>query len=45
MDEAEWEQAKHYLSADSRAVEVRGAAHDLHRSMFEAFMQVVKQFS
>ena len=44
MDEAEWEQAKHYLTADSRAVEVRGATHNVHRSMFEAFMQVVNDF-
>ena len=44
MDDAEWEQAKHYLTADSRAVEVRGATHNVHRSMFEAFMQVVNDF-
>ena len=44
MDEADWEQAKQYLTAESRAVEVRGATHNVHRSMFEAFMQVVNDF-
>jgi N-formylmaleamate deformylase len=44
MNEADWALAQQYLTASSRAVEVRGATHNVHRSKFEAFMQVVNEF-
>jgi len=30
LDEAAWEQAKQYLPADSRAVQINGATHNVH---------------
>lgn len=44
LDDAAWEQAKQYLPAHSRAVQINGATHNIHRSRFEAFMQVVNEF-
>jgi len=44
LDAAAWEQAKQYLHAPSRAVQVNGATHNIHRGMFDAFMQVVNDF-
>ncbi len=44
LDEAAWEQAKRLLPAGSRAVQIDGATHNIHRSTFDAFMQVVNAF-
>ena len=44
LDEAAWEQAKHYLPANSRAVQINGATHNVHRSKFDEFMQAVNDF-
>lgn len=44
LDEAAWERAKQYLPAHSRAVQIDGATHNIHRSKFDAFMQVVNDF-
>ncbi len=44
LDEAAWQQAKQYLPAHSRAVQVNGATHNIHRSTFNAFIQVVNDF-
>jgi pimeloyl-ACP methyl ester carboxylesterase len=44
LDEAAWKQAKQYLSANSRAVQINGATHNVHRSKFDEFMQAVNDF-
>jgi len=44
LNDVAWERAKRYLPAHSRAVEIAGAAHNIHRSKFPAFMQVVNAF-
>lgn len=44
LDDAAWEQAKQYLPTHSRAVEITGATHNIHRSSFTAFMQTVNDF-
>ena len=44
LDEAAWEQAKQYLPANSRAVQINGATHNVHRSKFDEFMQAVNDF-
>ncbi len=44
LNEAAWEQARQYLPPYSRAVEIKGATHNIHRSSFEAFMQAVNNF-
>jgi N-formylmaleamate deformylase len=44
LDETAWEQAKHYLSPQSSAVQIDGATHNIHRCKFDAFMQVVNDF-
>ncbi len=44
MDDAAWARARQYLPAHSRAVEIAGATHNIHRSSFAAFMQVVDDF-
>ena len=41
---AYWDEARHYLPSHSRAVQIDGATHNIHRSKFEAFMQVVNDF-
>jgi pimeloyl-ACP methyl ester carboxylesterase len=44
LDDAAWEQAKQNLPAHSRAVQIDGATHNVHRSQFDAFMQAVNDF-
>ncbi|HEX6481420.1 MAG TPA: alpha/beta hydrolase [Ktedonobacteraceae bacterium] len=44
LDNTAWKQAKQYLPAHSRAVQIDGATHNVHRSQFDAFMQVVNDF-
>ena len=44
MDEAAWEQAKRYLPVNSRAVQINGSSHNIHRSKFEDFMQALNNF-
>jgi N-formylmaleamate deformylase len=44
LDEGAWERAKGYLSQASRAVQVEGASHNIHRSKFDAFMRAVNEF-
>ena len=44
LDEGAWERAKGYLSPTSRAAQVEGASHNIHRSKFDAFMRVVNEF-
>lgn len=44
LNEADWAQSQQYLSAHSRAVQVNGATHNIHRSSFAAFMQAVNDF-
>ena len=44
IDETNWEAAKPSLPAKSRAVQIDGATHNIHRSKFDAFMQVVNDF-
>lgn len=44
LDDAAWEQAKQHLPAESQAVQLDGASHNIHRSKFDAFMQAVNDF-
>lgn len=44
LDETAWERAKWYLSEQSRAVQIDGAAHNIHRSKFDEFMKAVDEF-
>ena len=44
LNDADWERAKRYLPAHSRAVQITGATHNIHRSTFPAFMQTVNDF-
>jgi pimeloyl-ACP methyl ester carboxylesterase len=44
LGDAAWERAKQYLPAHSRAIQIDGATHNIHRSKFEAFMQAVNAF-
>ncbi len=44
LDATDWERAQQWLPAHSRAVEVPGATHNIHRSRFTAFLQVVNAF-
>jgi N-formylmaleamate deformylase len=44
LDDAAWEQAKQYLPEHSRAVQITGATHNVHRSKFNEFMQAVNNF-
>jgi pimeloyl-ACP methyl ester carboxylesterase len=44
LDEAAWEQAKRYLPTNSRAIQINGATHNVHRSTFDEFMQAVNDF-
>jgi pimeloyl-ACP methyl ester carboxylesterase len=44
LDDAAWKQAKQYLPTHGRAVQINGAAHNIHRSQFDAFMQVINDF-
>jgi pimeloyl-ACP methyl ester carboxylesterase len=44
LNEAAWERAKQLLPTQSRAVQIDGATHNVHRSKFAAFMQAVNDF-
>jgi len=44
LDEAAWERAKKYLPANSSAVQIDGASHNIHRSKFDDFMQALNNF-
>ncbi len=44
LNDADWQRAQHYLPAHSRAVEIADASHNIHRSKFAEFMQVVNDF-
>lgn len=44
LDDAAWEQAKLFLSARSRVMQIDGATHNIHRGSFGAFMQAVNDF-
>ncbi|MDQ2903270.1 MAG: alpha/beta hydrolase [Chloroflexota bacterium] len=44
LDDAAWERARGYLPTHSRAVEIKGATHNIHRSTFDAFMETVNDF-
>ncbi len=44
LDDAAWERAKQYLPAHSYGVQINGATHNIHRSTFDAFMDVVQGF-
>lgn len=44
LGDAAWEQAQLSLPVNSRAAQVDGATHNIHRSRFDAFMQVVNAF-
>lgn len=44
LDDATWEQAKHLLPPHSRAIQIPGATHNIHRGTFDAFMQAVNEF-
>lgn len=44
IGEGAWEQAKQYLPAHSRAIQINGSSHNIHRSTFDAFMQAVNDF-
>ena len=44
LNDAAWQQAKQYLPKNSRAVQIEGASHNIHRSKFDEFMQVVNEF-
>ncbi len=44
LNAANWERAREFLPAHSRAVEIPGATHNVHRSKFAEFMQVVDDF-
>lgn len=44
LNEAAWERARQLLPAQSSAVEIAGASHNVHRSKFTEFMQVVNDF-
>lgn len=44
LSEAAWNEAKGYLSGSSRAVEIAGSTHNVHRTRFEEFMRLVNDF-
>jgi len=44
LDDAAWERATQYLPAHSYGVQINGATHNIHRSSFDAFMNVVQSF-
>lgn len=44
LDATAWQKAQQLLPAGSRAIEIPGATHNVHRSQFEAFMQAVNDF-
>lgn len=44
LNAAAWDRARQLLPARSRALEIPGATHNIHRSKFSEFMQVVDDF-
>jgi N-formylmaleamate deformylase len=44
LDETAWQRAKQYLPAYSRAIQIDGATHNVHRSQFDHFMRAVNEF-
>jgi pimeloyl-ACP methyl ester carboxylesterase len=44
LNDAAWEKAKRYLTAQSCAVQIDGATHNIHRGSFAEFMQAVNAF-
>jgi N-formylmaleamate deformylase len=44
LEEAAWEDARRFLPAGSQSVQINGATHNIHRSTFDRFMQVVNDF-
>jgi N-formylmaleamate deformylase len=44
LDEAAWERARRYLPAHSRATQIDGATHNIHRGTFDVFMHTVNAF-
>lgn len=44
LNDAAWQQAKQYLPTRSRAAQIEGATHGIHRDTFDAFMRVVNDF-
>ena len=44
LDDTAWERAKQYLPTYSKAIEIPGASHNIHRSTFPAFMQAINEF-
>jgi pimeloyl-ACP methyl ester carboxylesterase len=44
LTEEEWLQARTMLPSHSRALQIEGASHSIHRSRFTAFMQAVNAF-
>jgi len=44
LSDTAWKQAKEYLPTNSRAIQINGATHNVHRSTFAAFMEVVNDF-
>jgi N-formylmaleamate deformylase len=44
LDDILWKQARQYLPAQSRAIEMKGANHSIHWSQFDAFMQHLSAF-
>lgn len=44
LNDDDWQQARQYLSASGRAVQIEGATHNIHRSKFDDFMLAVNDF-
>lgn len=44
MNDTDWQHAQQYLTAPGRAIQIDGATHNIHRSMFDDFMQAVNEF-
>ena len=44
LDDTAWERAKRYLPTYSQTIEIPGASHNIHRSIFPAFMHAVNDF-
>jgi len=44
LNDTNWTRAQQYLLPPHRAVQINGATHNIHRSKFDPFMQVVNSF-
>jgi pimeloyl-ACP methyl ester carboxylesterase len=44
LNVANWERARQLLPAHSRAVEIAGATHNIHRSKYPEFMQAINEW-